>query len=96
MAFRMSWSASRRMTFRITVGVQLFLPLEMHPRLQNKSGRFNRDSEWMYIYGRLSPDVGMEQANAAVSAVTARLAATVSGDERVQGGIRRALRRRRI
>jgi predicted permease len=61
--------------FSDTVGVQLFLPLEMHPRLQNKTGRYDRDSEWMYIYGRLSPAVGMEQAKAAVSAVTARLAA---------------------
>jgi predicted permease len=61
--------------FSDTVGVELFLPLEMHPRLQNKSGRYDRDSEWMYIYGRLSPEVSMEQANAAVSAATARLAA---------------------
>ena len=61
--------------FSDTVGVQFFLPLEMHPRLRNKSVRYDRDSEWMYIYGRLSPEVRMEQAMAAVSVVTSRLAA---------------------
>jgi putative ABC transport system permease protein len=61
--------------FADAIDVQLFLPLEMHPRLRNKSVRYDRDPEWMYIYGRLSPNVSMEQANAAVSAVTSRLAA---------------------
>jgi predicted permease len=62
--------------FADTIGAQLFVPLEMDPRLQpDKNVRNDRDYNWIYIYGRLSPGVNIEQAKAIVSAVTSRLAA---------------------
>jgi predicted permease len=54
--------------------VQLFVPLGRHPRLRNDSTfAFNRDIDWVHIYGRLSPGVSIAQANGAVSAITAGL-----------------------
>ena len=62
--------------FADTIGVELFVPLEMDPRLQpDQKLRDDRDYDWMYIYGRLSPGASIEQAKAMVSAVTSRLAA---------------------
>lgn len=57
----------------------LYLPLERHPRLiaggkADENYRADRSKEWLSIHGRLSPGVTVEQASAAVAAVTARLA----------------------
>jgi predicted permease len=52
---------------------QLFVPLGRHPHLT--ANRFNREVDWVRIVGRLSPNVRIEQANAAVSAVMSGLAA---------------------
>ena len=57
----------------------LFVPLERHPRLlaggkPEENYRADRSREWLSIHGRLSPGVSVEQASAAVAAVTARLA----------------------
>jgi MacB-like periplasmic core domain len=54
---------------------QIFVPLERHPRLRgNQSLRFNRDVDWVRILGRLSPGVGIAQANSAVSTIVSGLA----------------------
>jgi predicted permease len=55
-------------------GVQLFVPLERHPRLRDKNDRSRRDDEWINIAGRLSSGVSIEQAKAVLSVVTSRLA----------------------
>jgi len=57
----------------------LFVPLEQHPLLRARestaaNARSDRGNEWVHIHGRLSPSVGLEQASAAVSAITTRLA----------------------
>lgn len=58
---------------------QLFMPLEQHPLLRERDAeadkvRSDRTNEWIHTHGRLSSGVSVAQANAAVSAVTARLA----------------------
>lgn len=54
---------------------QLFLPLERHPSfVSDDNVRFDRSNEWINLHGRLSPEVGMAQARAAVSVVTSQLA----------------------
>jgi predicted permease len=56
-------------------GIQLFAPLETHPRLvANERLRFDRDSVLVRIHGRLSPGVSRVQAHAAVSGVMSALA----------------------
>ena len=56
-------------------GVHLFAPLGRHPRFRNdKSLPFNRDIDWVRIYGRLSAGVSIAQANSAVSAIVTGLA----------------------
>jgi putative ABC transport system permease protein len=60
--------------FTDQIGVQLFLPLALHPLLQAKNSRLNRADEWIYIDGRLSPGTGVERAKAVLNAVTTRLA----------------------
>jgi predicted permease len=57
----------------------LYAPLERHPRLiaggkPGDSYRADRSREWLGIHGRLPPGMSVEQASAAVAAVTARLA----------------------
>lgn len=53
----------------------LFLPVERHPMvLADTTVRFDRSKEWLNIQGRLSPEVGLDQANATVVATTAQLA----------------------
>jgi predicted permease len=54
---------------------QLFLPLTRHPRVRaEQSLRFNRNIDWVRILGRLSPGVGIGQANSSVSAIVSGLA----------------------
>jgi len=54
---------------------ELFLPLERHPGLlADNRARFDRSKAWVHIHGRLSPGVSVEQASAAVAAVTSQLA----------------------
>ncbi len=57
---------------------EVFVPLEQHPLLRDTSTentvRSDRNREWIFAIGRLSPGVGTAQASAAVSALTARLA----------------------
>jgi predicted permease len=56
-------------------GADLFLPLERHPRLlADTNVRFDRNTPWVHIHGRLMPGVSVTQASAAVTAVTAQLA----------------------
>ncbi len=63
----------------------LFVSIERHPRLladarrssaqpQETLLRFNRDLDWIRIHGRLRPGVSIEQAQAAASLTTSRLA----------------------
>ncbi len=57
----------------------LYVPLERHPLLlprgkADPNYRADRSKQWLAIHGRLSPGVSVEQASAAVAAVTARLA----------------------
>ena len=53
--------------------VELFLPLERHPGLARAGARFERTNRLVQIHGRLSPGVSIEQADAAISALTAQL-----------------------
>jgi predicted permease len=62
-------------------GWDLFVPLERHPRLLARTAadaeanvRADRSEEWLNIHGRLAPGVSVQQASAAVAAVTAQLA----------------------
>src|SRR5678816_900293 len=56
-------------------GVALFAPLGRHPRLRKDNSLiFNRDIDWVHIFGRLSPSTSIAQANSAVSAVVSGLA----------------------
>ena len=56
-------------------GMQLFLPLERHPRLSGDARqRLDRDSRVVRLHGRLHPGVSITQANAAVATVMSALA----------------------
>jgi predicted permease len=75
-------------------GWDLFVPLERHPRLLARTAadteanvRADRSKEWLNIHGRLSPGVSVQQANAAVVAVTARLAQAYPATNEFKAGI---------
>jgi predicted permease len=56
-------------------GADLFVPLERHPRLlADTNARFDRNTPWVHIHGRLSPGVSVAQASTAVASITAQLA----------------------
>lgn len=53
----------------------LFLPLERHPRLREQPGlRQDRSADWVRLYGRLAPGVGMAQARSRVETLMSGLA----------------------
>jgi predicted permease len=67
---------------------QLFLPLGRYAPLRaDTKVRFDRGNEWLNIHGRLSPDVGIGQASAAVAAVTARLATDYPATNQLKVGM---------
>ena len=67
---------------------ELFLPLEQHPVLAgDRNARFDRSKTWVQIHGRLLPGVTVEQASAAVAAVTARLAKEYPATNEFRPGI---------
>jgi putative ABC transport system permease protein len=75
-------------------GWDLFVPLERHPRLLARTAadaeenfRGDRSKEWLNIHGRLSPGVSVEQASAAVAAVTAQLAKAYPATNEFKAGI---------
>lgn len=75
-------------------GWDLFVPLEQHPRLLARAGavadenfRGDRAKEWLLIHGRRSPGVSVQQASAAVAAVTARLATAYPATNQFKAGI---------
>ena len=75
-------------------GWDLFVPLERHPRLLARTGavadenfRGDRSKEWLLIHGRRSPGVSVQQANAAVAAVTAQLARAYPATNEFKAGI---------
>ncbi len=56
--------------------VRIWLPLRQHPRLQaSDEVRFNRETEWIKVIGRLGPGSTLASAGASASAVMAGLAA---------------------
>ena len=55
--------------------VQVFLPLQRSPAFAGTTPRVDRSHAWVHIHGRLLPGVTLAQADAAVSALTAQLAA---------------------
>jgi predicted permease len=72
----------------------LFVPLERHPRLlarnravADENVRADRSKEWLNIHGRLSPGVSVQQASAAVAAVTAQLATAYPATNEYKAGI---------
>jgi predicted permease len=72
----------------------LFAPLERHPRLLARTAaggeanfRADRSKEWLSIHGRLSPGVSVQQASAAVAAVTAQLAKEYPATNQFKAGI---------
>ncbi len=72
----------------------LFVPLERHPRLLARTAadteanfRGDRSKEWLNIHGRLSPGVSVQQASAAVAAVTAQLASAYPATNEFKAGI---------
>ena len=75
-------------------GWDLFVPLERHPRLLARTAadaqenfRADRSKEWLNIHGRLAPGVSVEQASAAVAAVTAQLAMAYPASNEFKAGI---------
>jgi predicted permease len=77
-------------------GWDLFVPLERHPRLlagrpaaraDQENSRDNRAQAWLSIHGRLSPGVSVQQASAAVAAVTAQLAKVYPATNEFKAGI---------
>ena len=59
---------------------QLWIPLDRHPALLASDGlRFRRNVDWLRIHGRLSPDVSIDRARAAVSAVMSGIASRSPG-----------------
>ena len=75
-------------------GWDLFVPLERHPRLLARTAadaeenfRADRSKEWLNIHGRLSPGVSVQQASAAVAAVTAQLAMAYPATNEFKAGI---------
>lgn len=75
-------------------GWNLFVPLERHPRLLARTAadaeadvRADRSKEWLNIHGRLSPGVNVQQASAAVAAVTAQLAKEYPATNEFKAGI---------
>ena len=75
-------------------GWDLFVPLERHPRLLARTAadaeenfRADRSKEWLNIHGRLSPGVSVQQASAAVAAVTAQLAKAYPATNEFKAGI---------
>ena len=75
-------------------GWDLFVPLERHPRLLARTAavaeqnfRADRSKEWLSIHGRLSPGVSVQQASAAVAAVTAQLAKVYPATNEFKAGI---------
>ena len=58
-------------------GVDLWLPLDQHPRLvaqAEDSLRFDRQTDWLHVLGRLHPGATLARANAGVSAAMSALA----------------------
>ncbi len=56
-------------------GRDLFVPLERFPLLlTDNHARLDRSKEWLHIHGRLSKDVTVAQASAAVAGITSQLA----------------------
>jgi putative ABC transport system permease protein len=75
-------------------GWDLFVPFERHPRLLARTAaageenfRADRSKEWLSIHGRLSPGVSVQQASAAVAAVTAQLAKAYPATNEFKAGI---------
>jgi putative ABC transport system permease protein len=77
-------------------GWDLFVPLERHPRLLARTAdpagdvenfRAARSKEWLNIHGRLSPGVSVQEASAAVAAVTAQLAEAYPATNEFRAGI---------
>ena len=78
-------------------GWDLFVPLERHPRLLARTAadpaddiatfRADRSKEWLNLHGRLSPGVSVQQASAAVAAVTAQLAKAHPATNEFKAGI---------
>ena len=72
-------------------GKELFVPLEQHPRLRDRSSanavRSERNHEWIYAIGRLSSGAGTAQASASVAAVTSRLAKQYPSTNEFKAGI---------
>ena len=67
---------------------ELFVPLERHPRLlADDDLRFDRSQDWVRIHGRLFPAVGVAQASAAVSAITAQLARQYPATNEFKAGV---------
>jgi putative ABC transport system permease protein len=73
-------------------GSALFAPLDRHPGLRaatnaERNLRDDRAREWLRIHGRLAPGVSVEQASAAVAAVTARLAKEYPATNEFRSGV---------
>lgn len=72
-------------------GKELFVPLEQHPRLRNRSPentvRSDRSNEWIFVIGRLPAGAGLAQATAAVAAVTSQLAKQYPSTNEFKAGI---------
>lgn len=66
----------------------IFLPLGRHPNLLGATNaRFDRGKPFVNIHGRLSPNVSVAQASAAVGALTAQLAREYPATNESRAGI---------
>src|SRR4029453_18616379 len=67
---------------------QLFLPLGRYAPLRtDRTVRLDRGNKWLNIHGRLESGVGIDQASAAVGAVTSRLGTDYPATNQSKAGI---------
>ena len=61
---------------------QVFVPLSMSPRMVQQNYLHNRDFGWLFVKGRLKPGVGIEQAQADITALSVELQKTHTAPNR--------------
>ena len=93
----MSWWVLRRINLVVTWGLQAGTSLfrsngirafsPAPPPAPSENFRADRSKEWLNIHGRLSPGVSVQQASAAVAAVTAQLAKAYPATNEFKAGI---------
>jgi predicted permease len=72
-----------RGTYAFGLAPEIWVPLAMQPQLFSGPDRFqDRNRQWVEVYGRLKPGLGISEAQAAVEVVGRRLAADYPQENR--------------